>query len=382
MKYKSIFHFSILILTSCYQGNNKVHEKELILVNYELQLKDSVLIEVDTFVNIQKYVQLVHINSREYLICYQPTQDSTNFHVYDFNERKYLTTLSFQVSGPNGLGQVSPFATFLDFQNIILQQHNNNRIFICDSLGNVKEKIDLGELIEGAVYSQAAFPILTGDNYLYFFALPLFDQQSRRFSDNAKPEWRYDIKTKTASNVLPFYPKYDNNLFNSMEVWKASRCVGPSGEKVFSFAFDKDLYVHYGGFVRKYEIENRSIKKVDDNNLLLEDFQSQLNYISKTGLYTYLYYDQYRNLYYRIFLMPGEFKHPDGKTIMLAERDFKIEIINASFQLVGQTFFKGREFNPYRILISKSGVFLEKNNFYSPRTDDYFILYRFVIQTI
>lgn len=369
------FLFAILAITSC----KRPHTDDLHPdgnLTHQLVLRDSFSIKADSFVNINKYVQLISFahTKKEYLVCYQPTQDATNFHIYDFGLGKYISTISFDKDGVNGVGQVSPFATFIDFQNIILYGNNSNIFFITDSLGKIKRKIDLNrqEEFKGVAYPQPAFPSVIKNGRLHFFVLPSFEANKNRLPKNAKPEWIYDLSSKKVHNEGAPYPNYPLDYFNSIEAWKAARCFGPNDEEVYSFAFDNNLYVNVNGTVTTHEIENKSLREINESSLSLSDFQAQMNFISRSGLYTYLFFDPYRNLYYRIFLMPGEFKHANGKTIMLAERDFKIEVIDLHFKLIGSTLFQGKEFNPYRLLISKRGLVLERNNFYTPSTEDFF----------
>lgn len=347
-----------------------------------LELKDSVFIPIDSATSIQKYLQLVNISNIEYLVSYQPNQSRhTNFHFYNLNEREKAFTIGFDEEGQNGIGRINPVVNFISFDSILLVEHNANRVYLADSAGTIKSKFDFNEseFLNGTLYPMASYPISLNDGILSVFQMNSFSSETELFDLNSYPEFINDLTSKKSSTDIIKYPKYSDQYLRSIEVWKASRCIGVNGERVYSFAFDNALYISKAGKIDMIKIPNSDFEILESAvpDLSLDNMRSQMNFISHSGLYLSLIFDSYRQVYYRVYLMPGDFMDIDGKFYMLAERPFKIQIIDSSFKLIGETSFEARKLNPYRMLVSKDGLLIEAGNPYKPRSEDQFIFNRF-----
>jgi hypothetical protein len=347
---------------------------------YVLELDKHIQIRVDSTTNTQKYVQLINVNDTEYLVAYQPGEKVTEFHIFDFTEGLLVSKIAYLKDGPNGFGNINSFATFYSFSRILLSQVNSNIFFLTDSSGQVLRNIDLSVKVKENIYPMASFPAIIQGNNLYSFILQNYNPS---FNSNTSPEIIYNLETGTITFSPIRYPNYPKSFSNSIEVWKSSRCLGPDGSFVYSFAFDNNLYELKEGSIIKHYIPNSHFDPhLEPGNIDLADMGDQMRFIAKKGLYTYLFYDSYRHLYYRVFLMPGEPTDPDGKIIMNTERSFKIELINEDFELVGETVFEGTKYNPYRIMISKQGLVLGKGSYLNPISDEYYDFQIFRIRNL
>lgn len=379
-----LFIFCIHLSASC-SDRESTQSTETNLSELNLVSGNSISIPIDSLTSVQKYLQLVSLSGEEYLISYQSNQSesSTNFHFYLLKDREKVFTLTFDEIGPNGVGKISPFASFVNFDSILVSQINSNKVYLMDSAGNLKTKYDFNGIksSKGTIYPMATYPLAITNENLYSFQMNSFDSETGKFSKGAYPEVIYNLKTNQWSSGIVTYPEYPDLYYNSIEVWKVSRCFGLMNELVYSFAFDNNLYVSNNYTVRSFSIRNDDFRILNASppDIRLDDMRSQMKLISESGLYLSLIPDPYRNIYYRIYLMPGDFMDVDGKFYMLAERPFKIQVINDNFKLIGETEFDGRKFNPYRIMVCKDGLLIEEGNPYNPISDDRFIFKLFNI---
>lgn len=368
----------LALLVACSVDKNKEDVSTKLRLRYTLAADKHIRIEVDSTTNTQKYIQLVAINDTEYLIAYQPKNQGTEFHIFDFKDGKLVSKISFLKSGPNGVGNINSVATFCDFNRILLSQVNSNTFFLCDSSGKILQRIDLSAKEDANMYPMPSFPAIIFNNKLYCFALHYSDVDS-----NVCPEIIYDLETKTITNNKVRYPHYSKYFINSMEVWKSARCIGHDSSFIYSFAFDNNIYQLRNGNVLKHHIPNSDFDALlEPVNIDLTNMSDQMKFISEKGLYTYLFYDKYRNIYYRIFIMPGEHMDSEEKIIMNTERSFKIQLVNTSFELIGEAILEGGKYNPYRIMISKDGLVLGVGSHLNPVSDEYYSLQIFKIKQL
>ncbi|HRK53800.1 MAG TPA: DUF4221 family protein [Cyclobacteriaceae bacterium] len=378
-----LFSFAVVVMVASCDFNDKKKELEIkqsFRPKVRLEGIDSIQIQVNNNTNVQGYVQLASLDDREYLIGYQYKNEINNFHFYDLESRQYYKTISFNRNGPNGMGKLSPFATFNSFNEIVLYEANSNRFYIGDSTGRVLRKFDLKDIVTGTIYPQPGYPTRYDNGNLYFFQMSPINPNSNDFHKQSKAECIYDTKSGSLTNQFPNYPEYPSGIENTLDGWKVARCIGPSGEFVYSFPFDNRLIVVENGKSPKHFIPNTHFNVSAVEGLAPEDLSSQMDVIAKFGLYTYIFFDPYRSVYYRIYLLPGNVKDIDGKLILIGERPFRVEIIDTTFNLIGYTDFKGKGYNPYIVLISKEGVLISRLNPHAPATEDRFIFERFSIQ--
>lgn len=376
----------IIILYSCSTKSSIVENSNDINVNnhytnqWSLKKMDSIIIPVNNETNVARYVQLVNDNNEEYILSPQEKKDSYNFHVYSLKNKSFYKTISFRKEGSNGIGRVSVVTSFNGFGEFLLTGLNNNRFYIVDSSGNINKKIDLNKKINGVAYSQPSYPTFLKNNKLYFYSTNSdYSLNHRKYTQETKPEVVYNIQNGMVTNDFPSFPTYPNGYEKTFEYWKVARCFGPNDEFVYSFPYEKNIFVQTNGEFKEFEIPNTEINTHSVSGLDLSNLEQQMDFISSVGLYTYLFFDHYRDLFYRVFLLPGETKDLDGNLIMIGERPFRIEIINSRFELVGKVDFRSREYNPYCLLISKEGLLLSRINPHFPQVENKFIFQKFEI---
>jgi hypothetical protein len=232
--------------------------------------------------------------------------------------------------------------------------------------------LDLTNVEPGTIHVSPGYPPIVLGDVLYFFRLGTQNPYSREFLKFSKPEAFFDLESRQYGNGYPDYPDYPSGYEMSFEVWKASRCAGPGGELVYTFPFSDDIFVYENSRQSRYHVGNKDRLKhafdiVDPGN-----YEMQMQFLSTTGLYTYILYDRYRHLYYRIYLVPAEHKDKTGQIIKIADYPWKLQIIDISFRLVGEFAFQARQYNPYGVLISKRGVLISRLNPYNPASEDQF----------
>ncbi len=347
--------------------------------------KDSLIIKVNDSINVQGYVQLISSDKgREFISSYQYINKENFFFLYDIESKSLIKTLNFKREGENGVGRVAPVMYFQDFNSILLYEINANRFHFTDSSGHRLRTLDLNNYVNGFIQFTPAFPSLILNGKLHFLVIADIDPNSKLFLKKSKPEGIFDLESNTYENTFPDYPLYPDGYLVSMENWKVSRCIGKDGVLVYSFPFNSSIFVQYDANTRKEFKVNNDDFFIHSNPPLISpmSMKSQMEFVSTVGMYAYILYDQYRNLYYRVFFPPSDLIGLSGNLIKIADKPFIIEIFDEGFNLVGKQSFQGGAFNPYSLLVSKRGILISKQSPYNPRDEEHFIYAIFAIQRI
>jgi hypothetical protein len=338
-----------------------------------LQRVDSISIPLNDETRVNSPVQLIRYKEQEWLSCYQLKDGFNRFHWYSLDSLRYSKTFRFAVEGPDGVGRLSPVMQMISFDRILLHPYNVNKFYLADSSGRVRQIIDLTKQEEGFIHGFAYFPPLLVDDRLYFFRMADLPLNSKSFFKQSKIQGIYDLKTGRYSVDEIGYPSYPSGYEFSVESWKASRCMGPEGEMVFSFAFDPALYVLKRGVKTSVEIPNTDRPDVAAVTLSDgADMKEQMAFIASTGLYTYLMYDPFRGYYYRIYLLAQPAEMPDGSIRRVGDFNWKIEIVDTEFRLAGTYYFEAERYNSYRVMVSSRGLLVSRDHAYRPEQEDYF----------
>ncbi|MFO7878831.1 MAG: DUF4221 family protein [Bacteroidales bacterium] len=100
-----------------------------------------------------------------------------------------------------------------------------------------------------------------------------------------------------------------------------------------------------------------SKEKVSDEEFINKRFISSPMYIG-------IYYDKYRNVYYRTAKLSADYKEKDG-LLNLNNFSFTIIVLDEKLNIIGEQVFKNSDYNPNDLIVSKKGILLRKQNKFS-----------------
>ncbi|GIV37717.1 MAG: hypothetical protein KatS3mg032_2096 [Cyclobacteriaceae bacterium] len=348
-------------------------KEEVQTLNWTLNLKDSLAIPVNNETNVQASVQLIRLGEREWLSSYQYIQGVNRFYWYSLEGDTLNRVITIPAEGPGGTGRLSPVMGIVKENDLLVYQVNANRFYITDTTGGVKQRFDLADKVASTILSTHYFLPGVVNNKLRFFVLGSYHPNSREFLERSKAEGMYDLITGHYSNTQPRYPDYPRGYELSLENWKVSRCVNGLGITVYTFPFDSHLHV-YDTLGRHMLIKVPNPDRPERVNRKITDpmnQEEQFAFLATTGLYSHILYDQFRKIYFRIFLMPCPAVLSDGTTRRPADFPWRLEIFNGDFELKGVVYFESGKYNPYQLLVSQRGLLISKVNPYRPNQEDF-----------
>lgn len=216
--------------------------------------------------------------------------------------------------------------------------------------------------------SFGAMPTIYDKDKLRFIQLPLFEVTNpSNINEKYKFEITYDLKTNEVSEApnSGFPEFYQNKIWPSQDI-SISRTIDKYGRIIYSWRFLDSLIVENNGLVEKKYAKSDFIK----SNLLpfrqIPNKDQDMEKIIETAKYYGIYYDKYRDLFYRTVQHPGIFEKGGIPKEMDGVRKFSVIVLDKDFNVINEIIFPGGIYNIYRAFVGKRGFYLPKNNVMNP----------------
>jgi len=382
MKKKVLLFILLLIfpLFSCKRKN--AGSNSVTLVKTEKTL--SFPLDSETKTLIMTLFPYTDSEGNEYLTFQNERKNEILF--YEMNTGNFLYKIKPELEGNNGIGRL--FGYYIkDMNNIYLTSMSIPLLSLIDSTAQVIERINYGIdtdgvelLVEGAI-SFLYKPMIEIDNQLYLTNL------CSRHTDTNPVSFTVDMITREVKH-LPFeYPiwpvSHDKSKQASIEFY-LSRCFD-GFHFIYSFHFDENIYVttpdHQS--VHKMPIKSKYIRQVE-----FFEFKTSGNPMKneiENPNYGNLYFDPYRNVYYRMAYPKNEVEVNDNFIELwnYGRKFFSIIILDRDFQIIGETLFPEYVYNPGVIFIREDGLYISSSHVKNPNyTDEMLTFDCFQLETV
>lgn len=319
--------------------------------NEERKIPDIRLVEIenlvfpldDSTVENMEHLQYFQRNDSNVLAFTNEYDNSIVF--YDYNSRKYLSRVSYDKEGANGIGPVFAFC-YVNEDSIYHYHYNLSTLFRTNAKGKVLEKHVIHVLpnpspdslfLAPTLFPRPQSPMrLIGDEML----IPGFlIAEVEGENDKNRPVMTFFNLISHEIRHSDCYPSmyHDSNWGGDM-TWRAVKyTMSPDDELVLSFSADHNVRVrkleeedyneYYAGVGDGYEIKPIENKVTNFKSIPPEVKRS--HYI-RNLTYDGIYYDKYRDVYYRIAKLPDSdidiHKRPIRKPIevVVLDKDYKI----------------------------------------------------------
>ena len=375
---KSSILLLFLSLFSC--NDTKIGKPLVELIKTEKTL--SFPLDSETKTLIVSLFPYTDSDGTEYLTFQNERKNAILF--YKMNTGKFLYKIKPAMEGPDGIGQLFGYH-IKDLNNIYLTGFRSEVILI-DSAAKVKERINFKTTSDGLMVTRGNStsiiytPIIILDNKIYLAI------RNNRWAERSYVSMTIDIDTKKL-DFLPFeYPVFpvssDKSKAGSIEHY-FSRCFDGSNF-IYSFHYDEDIYVTTPDHksVRKIPIKSQYVRKVEFEELMpYNTMKAQV----EVAHYGNLYYDRYRDVYYRVAFPRNEVDANDNFIELwnYGRKVFSIMILDRDFQIIGETLFPEYVYNPTVMFIREDGLYISSSHFKNPNySDDWLTFDCFQLETI
>ncbi|PRY88123.1 DUF4221 family protein [Mongoliibacter ruber] len=151
------------------------------------------------------------------------------------------------------------------------------------------------------------------------------------------------------------------------------RVADSEGNWIFSWPASDSIFVYNSEFKFKEKFLAKSsfsngFKPIIPN----ASYQIEMDYFIKNTNYGRVYYDKFRNVYYRITLIG---RKPDDKERIemnsFQKNDFSIIMLGDDFSVIKEIVFEGKVYNPFLFFVGREGIYFPKTNIdYQNLSDD------------
>jgi len=328
--------------------------------------------EIDSDTEIPQFnLYTFEDNGTEYLTFSNPY--TSRILIYELMSGKYIKTITFDMEGPNGIGNWLFGYMMKDFNHIYLPSANKEVFFLTDTTAVLKKKYDYSQTQDG-INTVKAYYTNIDNTQIAFIGDSLFIPQmlNNRLGDKMIEESVTGIYLDTLTSQVTQFPMKYPPLISSKDVRNSiegplSFSLAYNGESfVYSFAMDENLYKAnpYTGCVEKYPAKSRYLFNLRFKRMP-DDFSQVLKKTCETADYGNILYDKYRKVYYR-------FVHPETelednlnylKILHSGKKEFSIMILDENFKVLGETKFPPFTYVPHINFIREDGLYLSTSHF-------------------
>lgn len=359
-----------LAIISIYACQPKISEENQSSNAELLSVIDSIHIDLDSLTAknwhlIQNYK---HSNS-DYLVFHDVISSDPDYIIFfDLQKRKTAFKIKLEGKGPNGIGKLNGFYVH-SLDSIFVLSSYSYSLFLTDTTGTIKNRYKLikSEINDDSAmpFVQTKAPMFIKNDTLYIPAIPdtepfftNYEKSNLLIALNLKTSvFKYKIRFPDV--YKPNYWIYDHTM--------SSFAYNPNANKfVVSYPIDPKVYVYSQDSIQRKEVRSDFI----NNDISLsplpkytEDREELLTFQFSTDKFEAVYYDPYRNLYYRVCrkkydersikkMINGESGKPPLSTII---------VFNEKFEKLGEQTFENGIYSLYHFVITEKGIMLRKN---------------------
>lgn len=293
--------------------------------------------------------------------------------VYDIENRKMVGSINLKSDGPDAIPELLGFHIH-SFDSLFLFAFDENRIFLIDTAGIVKNIYEVNETLGNGnnnyeialnQYFETSFD--PRRHLLTFWVQPFLN---RRTAEYYKFPLAIDYNTvqKRVERNYGYYPDAyrESNFYFLRE--DLHRTISRDYE-IHHFSCSHELYLYEKDkkeLIKKIFVKSKylpdhfvSIVKEGDDK---PDLQQQANYNITQGRYRQLLYDSQNNLYYRIVRHQQELKAPDGLLNGKLDSKLSVMILDSEFKIAGEVELPEKVFLDFVSFVSDGLLWININH--------------------
>lgn len=297
--------------------------------------------------------------------------------IYNVNSGELIKKISFDREGPNGIGSHIFGYYMKDFEHIYLPSAKAALIYLTDTTGVLKGRIDFSHTEDGLKVNKAHY---TNLDYmqLVFMGNSLYVPQAlnNKLGEKMVEESPIGVLVDTITGKVTRFPmNYPhvipyNQMHEAIGGAMVSSQVHDGENLVVAFNKDEKLYkIDAQGQIETSLAKSRYIPKLKFPKTP-EDFSQTLKKTCETAEYRNIYYDKYRKVYYRFVSLETELGLNENyhKILHAGKADFSIMILDENLNVLGETRFPAFTYVPHICFINEDGLYLSISHF---KREDY-----------
>jgi hypothetical protein len=378
-----LFLSSLLLFLgiSCHQKERSGSSESMPMIDKYLLKEDGIIkLELDTNTTYgSNCLQVIDLGKQDVMLYLNEEFNAIYF--YDLlaqNGGQPTKILQFDREGPNGIPVIqgfhyhSPDSLFLFFEYNVL---------IADTLGHIKKKYTLAskdqerDLLLHPLPASTVNPAAIFGDTLYLGGMPERDFFSSRFYDQSSTLICLNLRTGEYKYRVPYPELYQGNTWGSHLAYFYN-CFNPAKQIfVFSFPIDASLWITdvNGKMTNKFAGSTYLSEPSLPANKKLDIKERQKYYLSQPSFFA-VYYDHYRDFYYRIAHHPlSDDEIANNKSI----KKCSIVLLNGNLERMGEVLLPDGRYTETMVFVTEKGVFI---GFYDQKNENSLSFRKFVLE--
>jgi hypothetical protein len=367
---KSIIHlfFGFAIFSCASKNIQEINSETYLVSKVFLPLDDSTALD---FIRISYLFE----NENEYL--YHQNEFKNSIQVFDLGNGHLEKEIKYPSNPPSGIGMVQGILAVNSDSIFIFPTLTVRGSLLIDGKGHILNRFmpPREKSIEESLVNHISFGSMSTiyrNGKLRFIQLPLFDLKNpANINDTFKFEVSYDIKP----NMLEFVEESGFDPFYKEKIWtgrdlQVSRIIDDYDRVVYSWKYlDSLSIVKNGELFKVFAGSKYKNKEIKPFSMIPEAEQEDIAWVENPKYYG-IYYDPYKQLYYRTFQFSGSYDQNGILKEMDAKKQFSVIVLDKDFNVIKEVVFPGGIYNVYRAFVGKRGLYLLKNNILNPELNE------------
>jgi hypothetical protein len=343
---------------SCTQNEGRSNAQYPLMQNkYYLKQDSLIVFPLDTntiygsnclqIINIDQSPQLAYLN-----------EESNSIYLYEISTKKLVKILEFDREGPNSIVALQGFYYHPPDSLFLFNEYS---VYLSDTLGRIKAKYNLAkgngkreQLLHPLVASTVNQVAIIGDT-LYLSGMPERDFFTPEFYDGSQVVICLNLQTANYGYKLGYPEIYKNNIWGNNLAYFYNCFNSRNNIFVYSFPLDPNLLAtNCLGKITNHFAGSNYLGEVAPAKKGLNARERQMYYLAQPSYFA-IYYDPYRNFYYRIAHQPLSDEE------ILSNKRVKrcsIIILDGNLNWVGETVLPDGQYTETMVFSTPSGFFI------------------------
>ncbi len=350
----------ICFLTSCNRSVDQDSSRQVTLIASKL-----LTLPLDTLTpNWASDCQYFDDKAGNELIVYYSPINNTLYQ-YSVNTKSIVNKIKFEPEGTNGIPQPMAFQV-LSKDSIAVATSYTKQLFLTDSKGKIFSKISLVSdsklLQKWASEPSAKFYIKNG--ICIFETAPFADPKEPKVYYNTPLGVSLNLYTKQSKINFIYYPKeYKKGGYWTMFHNMQRLTINNKGNVVASFPISENIQ-EINPVTNQTLEYNAGSKYFEGHTQPLKNGENGRVHFLKEDSYGAIYYDTYRNVYYRFASqrIKDELPEPSGPIIPATFMTTSVIILDSNFNKIGETILPRKKHYYYNSFVGREGLYISNSH--------------------
>jgi len=310
-----------------------------------------------------------------YLTCYEENDSAWIFYgnsnlneliIFTYPEGLLYKRIKFERDGPQGIGGYRGVHVHNLDSIFVVSATYVDRFFLTDTSGVIKNKYQVSDVLNSGMhpcikplYNFISNVANVHNNQINLSCYYPYGDENNEALPNEILDFTYDLE-KDSIVSYSLYPEFSFKTARNLS--KFSRAYNDH-EYIYSLDYSDNIFYKNqdGEYITKPNKSVKSDKRLNntdpDNRYL--PINIQMKHLAENPQYYSLIFDKYRNCYYRFFYLGTKVEDIDNvqKSWEYPEQ-FSIMILNDKLEIIGETIFPTKKYNPFMSFICKDGLFI------------------------